>query len=179
MTAVLQTARLRLRPVRADDAAALSDLVTPMISQWTANWRYPFTPAMAEERIATTMADNAAGTAFNRVLVDRIDDQFIGWFRVTLTSPDPRTGSLGYWLNDAFHGRGYLTEALPVFVTAAIATLRLDLLEAGAQPQNTASIAALTRIGMRFSGQRLHHVPARDRSEPTNFYLFDCGPTAS
>lgn len=170
MTALIETARLCLRPVRAEDAGALPALITPMISQWTASWCYPFTTAMAEERVAATLADNAAGTGFNRVLTEAADAQMIGWFRVTRDAQTPRAGSLGYWLAESVHGRGYLTEALPVFVQAAIAALKLERLEAGAQPANTASIAALTRLGMAFIEQRPHYVPARGREEPTNFY---------
>jgi [ribosomal protein S5]-alanine N-acetyltransferase len=173
---VIDTARLRLRPVRQADATLLPDLITPVISRWTANWIYPFTRAMAEERVASTLTDNAAGIGFNRVLTDKADGRLIGWFRATLLSEAPRTASIGYWLIDAVHGRGYLTEALPVFVQAAVAALNLERLESGAQPENAASIAALTRIGLRFIGQRPHYVPARDREEPTNFYAMDCTP---
>jgi ribosomal-protein-alanine N-acetyltransferase len=170
----IETARLRLRPVRQTDAALLPSLITPVISRWTANWIYPFTAAMANERVAATLADNAASTGFNRVLTDKEDGRVIGWFRATLVSETPRTASIGYWLIDAVHSRGYLTEALPVFVQAAIAALKLERLESGAQPENAASIAALTRLGLRFIGQRQHYVPARDREELTNFYAMDC-----
>lgn len=171
---VLETARLHLRPVQPEDAALLPGLITPVISQWTANWIYPFTAAMAQERVASTLADNAAGTGFNRVLTEKETGRFIGWFRVTLGSETPRTGSIGYWLIDTMHGRGYLTEALPVFAQAAIVALGLERLEAGAQPGNTASIAALTRLGLRFIGLRQHYVPARNREEPTHFYAMTC-----
>ena len=156
----------------------LPDLITPVISRWTANWRHPFTSAMAEERIAATLADNVAGLGFNRVLLDKGDDCLIGWFRVTLTSDNPRTGSLGYWLIDAVHGRGYLTEALPVFVQAAVVALKLERLEAGAQPGNAASIAALKRLGMQFTDERMHFVPAREREERTAFYALTVGSSA-
>lgn len=180
---VLDTARLRLRPVRAEDAMLLPGLISPVISQWTASWVYPFTAPMAEKRVTSTLADNAAGTGFNRVLTEKETGRFIGWFRITLESENPRTGSIGYWLIEAMHGRGYLTEALPVFTQAAITALRLERLEAGARPDNAASIAALERLGMQFTEERMHYVPARGVEEPTSFYTMPCNqglpPSAS
>lgn len=175
---LLETARLRLRPLQPDDAVLLPDLVTPAVSALTANWRHPFTPAMAQERVAQVLADNAAGQGFNRLMERHIDDMPMGWLRVTLSAGEMRTGSLGYWLNDAFHGQGYITEALPVFVRAAIEALKLERLEAGAQPENAASIAALMRLGLHFTEARMHFVPARERAELTNFYALTVGNSA-
>lgn len=42
----------RLRPLRPADAAALSALMTPEVSRWLASWPVPFTPEMAEARLA-------------------------------------------------------------------------------------------------------------------------------
>lgn len=167
---IIETARLRLRPVRRDDAVLLPALVTPTIGAMTASWTHPFTPAMAEQRVADTLLANTAGLQFNRLLLLRGEDTPIGWLGVARRSDEVESGMLGYWLNDAWHGQGYLTEALQAFVPAAIAALNLRMLEAGARPDNAASIAALQRLGMRFTEQRPHYVPARDCEEPTNFY---------
>jgi RimJ/RimL family protein N-acetyltransferase len=171
----LETGRLRLRPVRADDAAILPALVTAKVGAMTANWAYPFTPAMARQRVAEAIAANAEGRVFNRLVEQRDDGAPMGWLGVVRSSADPQTGSLGYWLNDAYHGKGFLTEALRAFMPAAVAALGLRRLAAGARPDNAASIAALERLGMRFVEQKLHYVPARDAEELTSFYAMDIG----
>lgn len=167
---MIETARLRLRPVTPADAALLPGLITPTIGAMTASWAYPFTPAMAEQRIAETLAANAENRVFNRLMEERATGAAMGWLGVARSSSALHSGMLGYWLNDTWHGKGYLTEALQAFVPAAIKALELQRLESGARPDNAASIAALTRLGLRFTEQRLHYVPARDREEPTNFY---------
>lgn len=171
---VLETERLRLRPVQHADASLLPRLVTAKIGAMTASWPYPFTPAMAAQRVAAAIAANAEGRVFNRIVEQRSDGAPMGWLGVVRNTADPNSGSLGYWLNDAFHGRGFLTEALQAFVPAAIAELKLYRLEAGARPDNAASIAALERLGMRFTEQRLQYVPARDAEEQTSFYAMSC-----
>lgn len=178
MTGSIETARLRLRPVRAEDAALLPDLVGPSVGAMTASWSYPFTSEMADARVAQTLVLNRDGTQFNRLIESR-DGLPMGWLGVAQRIDAQRSGMLGYWLNDRFHGQGYLTEALQAFVPAAMASMRLERLEAGARPDNAASIAALSRLGMHFTGQRLHFVPARDCEELTNFYAMDRAPNAS
>lgn len=171
---MIKTARLRLRPLRTEDAHLLPTLITPMIGAQTANWIYPFATTMAEERVTQALTANAAGRAFNRLIESRTAAVPMGWLGMVLLDGSQqagrRIGSLGYWLTDTFHGKGYLTEALAAFVPAAVTALRLQRLEAGAQPQNAASIAALTRLGLRFTEERLHFVPARNREEPTAFF---------
>ena len=169
MTAI-ETTRLRLRPVQPADAALLPGLVTEKIGAMTASWPWPLTREAADRRVAETIAANADGGQFSRLIEHRADGAPMGWLGVTRRSADPQSGMLGYWLTDAFHGKGFLTEALQAFVPAAIAVLALQRLEAGARPDNAASIAALQRLGMRFHEQRLHYVPARACEEPTNFY---------
>lgn len=170
---VIETARLRLRPLRPEDAAILPALVTEKVSALTANWLYPFTPEMAEERVAKTIAANDAGTFYNRIIENRNDSRPMGWIGIALINPVTRTGSLGYWLSDDFHGHGYITEALRPFVQAAIDALQLEEVEAGAQHRNSASIAALLRLGMTYTGDRMIFVPSRQRESLTAFYRLD------
>jgi ribosomal-protein-alanine N-acetyltransferase len=38
----IETARLLLRCVEAEDAAATAALITPAVSQWVARWPFPY-----------------------------------------------------------------------------------------------------------------------------------------
>ncbi|HLT77926.1 MAG TPA: GNAT family N-acetyltransferase [Ferrovibrio sp.] len=172
MTAI-DTARLHLRPPRSDDAAALAALMTEDVSSWMASWPHPCSEDMARQRIADAEAAMREGRGAFCVMTQR-DGTVMGWLGILLSRETPRTGSLTYWLGNAFHRRGYIGEALPPFLQAATAALRLDRLEAGAQPDNAASIAVLRRIGMTFVEERMDFVPARNREEPTAFYALSC-----
>jgi hypothetical protein len=72
-----KTERFALRYVEAADAARLSDLMTPDISAWLANWPVPFTPAMAAERIEAVLQAAGCGDAAPFVILS--NDEVIGW----------------------------------------------------------------------------------------------------
>lgn len=44
---VIATARVRLRPVRLDDAPAISAMMTPNVSRWTGSWPTPLSTEAA------------------------------------------------------------------------------------------------------------------------------------
>ncbi|MBP7670053.1 MAG: GNAT family N-acetyltransferase [Ferrovibrio sp.] len=168
------TVRLRLRPPRLEDAATLSALITPLISGFTATWPHPYSVAMAERRIHEALAAHDKAMGCYRVLtLQGGDDRMIGWLAMGLSETALPTGTLSYWLGEAHHRQGYLTEALPVFVGEAVAALGLTRIIAGARPDNAASIAALVRLGMHKIGEGPHYVPARQRDEICVFYALD------
>ena len=167
---VIATPRLALRLPQPGDAAAIAALMTAEVSRWVASWPHPFSTAMALERIIQAEKAMQEGRSFYRLMTSREDGVVMGWLGIALVRDEPRTGSLGYWLGTAFHGHGYIGEALPPFIDTAKSALRLERLEAGVQPANAASLAALKRIGMTFVEERMHWVPARRREEQTAFY---------
>ena len=82
----------------------------------------------------------------------------------------PCRASLGYWLGEAHHGRGYMAEAAPAAVRAGFRWLGVGVIEAAAQRDNPASVAVLRRLGMRHIGERPVHASARGRDEPCLAY---------
>jgi ribosomal-protein-alanine N-acetyltransferase len=79
------------------------------------------------------------------------------WFR--LLRP------VGYWLGEKHHGKGYMKELAPVALAAAFKLLDVEVIEAGAQPENTASLAVMRGCGREFTGERMVYAPARKREE--------------
>ncbi len=170
----LETARVRLRPLRVADAAAVSAMMTPDVSRWVATWPSPFSVEAAAERLTRAIAANDAGTAFSRIAERKSDNAAMGWLGIAVIDEADRVGSMGYWLGEAFHGQGYLSEILRPFVAGAIAALQLRYLDAAAQVDNVASIAALQRLGMQFVEQRMDQTPIRPNPELCAFYRLDC-----
>lgn len=170
----VETARVRLRPLRLSDAPAVSAMMTPNVSRWVATWPSPFSVEAANERLARAVAANEAGTAFSRIAERKSDGAAMGWLGIAVIDEVERIGSMGYWLGEAFHGQGYLSEILRPFVAGAIAALHLRYLDAGAQVDNTASLAALRRLGMQFVEQRMDQTPIRPAPELCAFYRLDC-----
>ena len=168
---MIETPRLRLRPPRPADAPNLVALMTPTVSRWLGNWPVPFTPGMAEARIAASLDAITAG----RSLICVVEHQgtFVGWIGGSAKSQDDLRGRLadtdrgrfGYWLGEPWHGRGFMREAAPAFVAALCNRLALSRVEAACQPANRGSALVLAACGLRRVGARAEPAPARGRDE--------------
>ncbi len=98
---LLQGERLVLRPVRADDARALTDVLTePEIARW---WGHNDIDSVREEMPA--------------LLVIVVDGAVTGWLHVhEETERDYPSVAFDIALTTAVHGRGYAQEALRVAI---------------------------------------------------------------
>ena len=166
----LETARLRLRCVAAEDAAATAAMMTPEISRWLAFWPVPFTHDMAVARIAAARERAQAGDALPFAAVGKAGGALLGWVMLYRHSADRRRGSFGYWLGAAHHGKGYVREAAPAVLAAGFDLPGLDVIEAAAQPDNAASFAVMRACGMQPAGEKMVYAPARRRDELCRFY---------
>ncbi len=59
---------------------------------------------------------------------------------------------IGFTLDKEYNGKGYTTEALQLVVDFAFRELKLHRIEAGAMPDNTASIRVLEKVGFKKEG---------------------------
>ncbi len=139
--------------------------MTQAVSQWVAYWPVPFTPEMATQRIAAACRAADAGQAMPIAIERREDGCLLGWASVNRDLAEPRRGQFGYWLGEAYHGHGYMREAATAIMRHGFAQLDLDVMEAGVQPGNAASIAILTGCGLVCVGEKMLPAPARGRNE--------------
>ena len=159
---MIETPRLRLRPPRQEDAPAVASGMTPGVSQWMGTWPVPSTPATAEERISRSLDAMAAGRSL--ILVVECQGAFAGWIGGGRLGGTNR-GGFGYWLAEAWHGRGLMREAAPAYVEALRDRLALAAVEATCHPANRGSAAVLAACGLRRVSGRVQHAPARGRDE--------------
>ena len=162
---MIATSRLRLRPLGAEDAGPTAAIMCEAISRWTGSWTPDPTPKDVLERIERHRAAESEGRAIMRAIERASDGGLMGWIGVDRLDADPRRGVLGYWLGEVFWGQGYAGEAASAVVGEAWRRLDLEVIEAGAQPENAASIAILRRLGMTEIGARSHFAAARGRDE--------------
>lgn len=144
--------------------------MTAEVSRWLASWPLPFTKAMAESRIQGMRDDALQANALPYAVVLKEGHELAGWVTVTRGAHDPFRGALGYWLGQPYQGRGLAREAVAAVLWAGFAQLGLDVIEAGAQPENTGSFAVMRACGMAPAGQRMVDAPARGCAELCYFY---------
>ena len=146
----LRTDRCTLRPFRPADAASLARHANNR--QIWLNLRdlfpHPYTVSDAEAYIARVAADEPV----TRFAVD------VGGEAVGNVSPklggdiERRSAEIGYWLGEAYWGRGIMSDAVRAATEYALA--ELDLLRVFAVPfvRNPASARVLERAGYQLEG---------------------------
>jgi len=125
---------------------------------------------MAEERIRQMCAAALQADALPYAIVLKEGQKLAGWATLTREAFDLRRGTLGYWLGQPYQGRGYTREAIPAVLSAGFEQLDLDVIEAGAQPENVRSFAAMRACGMTEARARMVYAPARGREELCLFH---------
>jgi RimJ/RimL family protein N-acetyltransferase len=167
------TLRLRLRPISNEDAGPTAALITYGVSRWTATWPTQVSTQEVLQRIADVHDGEVRGTTFARAIERLSDGALMGWINARKQSAEGRVATVGYWIGEQFHGQGYMTEAATAFVPLAWSALDVDVIEAGAQPENAASISILKRLGMHHVGDREELAPVRNRVERCAWYALD------
>lgn len=152
--------RLVFRTWRSRDVAALCKHANNH-----AVWRglldrfpHPYTTTDAERWIALNHATLSApqnfaieldGEAIGGVGVDRRQDVFAG------------TAEIGYWLGEAFWGKGIATAAARFITDYAFGTFALERVQAGVFSNNPASARVLEKADFTLEG-RLRHAVKKD-----------------
>jgi ribosomal-protein-alanine N-acetyltransferase len=62
---------------------------------------------------------------------------------------------IGYWIDEALAGRGYVPEGVVLLIRHAFEALQLHRLEAAIVPRNTASRRVVEKLGLREEGTSL------------------------
>jgi RimJ/RimL family protein N-acetyltransferase len=168
--ASFETERLLVRTCQPGDASGLAELMTPEVSRWVAAWPAPLSVEVAAGIVAAQFDAAAAGRAFPAVLVERATGKLVGWLKVELTGDVPRTAELSYWVGEPFQRRGFAFEAASRAVAWAFSDLGAEVVTAGAQVGNDASLRLLARLGLHPVGCRDVWAPARQRFEACEFW---------
>lgn len=149
---VLDTARLRLRPLHAGDAEALLVMFgdPQVVRYWsTPPWR---SIAEAQAYVERDRAAMAAGEFLRLGLERRDDGKMLGQCTLFSFNTTCRRAEIGYALAAAAWGHGYMHEALQALVGHGFGALNLNRIEADIDPRNTASARSLERLGFRHEG---------------------------
>ncbi|PIE99279.1 MAG: alanine acetyltransferase [Propionibacterium sp.] len=65
-----------------------------------------------------------------------------------------RMGSIGYWIDEAFAGRGIMPKTVALVVDYCFQVMKLHRIEVNIRPENISSIRVVEKLGFRFEGTR-------------------------
>lgn len=166
----LTTARLALRFLRDEDAAALYPIYsdTEAMAYWsTAPWT---DPAQAAAFVADTLANYDKGTALCLAITLAETGELVGVCKLYAFSRQNRRCDIGYMLGRAHWGKGYMQEALPALIRHAFGPLELRRIEADIDPRNSGSARLLERLHFRHEGHMRERWIVDGQVCDTDFY---------
>ena len=169
--AEILTARLVLRPWRAEDAYELHPILEAnyeRMSPWIpARIATPGTVPALASRLEGLAADFAAGREWRYAITRREDDRLLGELSLFARSSTGRVlladadrAEIGYWIRGDAEGRGYVAEAARAVIAAASDVPRFRRIEIFCDERNTASAAIPRRLGFVLSDTRSEHAGA-------------------
>lgn len=166
----LETARLFLRWPTVEDVARLTDLAgNRVISDMTGIIPHPYSQDLAARYVGDARQWNSDGSKLKLAIVERREPELlVGMIGLRLTGPGE--ASLGYWLGQAYWGRGYATEAAHGLVDLAFMFTQLRQLTAAVRVINPASRRVLERCGFQPTGSDFLSLPAWNGAVPVETY---------
>ncbi|MDD9268281.1 GNAT family N-acetyltransferase [Paenibacillus sp. GCM10023248] len=105
------------------------------------------------QSIIKSKADRAEDKKYNFVICHREDDRIIGNIGLNFVLRGPlQSCMIGYGLDQAYNGRGYMTEAVKQVVRYAFEELKFHRIFGEASPRNPGSIRVLENAGFHREG---------------------------
>ena len=149
---VLQSAPVRLRPWRDEDASlVVSVALDPLIPLVTT------VPASGSAQdvaayVARQQRRLADGVGFSFVIADLASDEPVGSIGLWTRDLDAGRASTGYWVGPAFRRQGYAGAALRTLTTWALTIPEVERLELYVEPGNVGSCRAAESAGYEREG---------------------------
>lgn len=143
------TARTRLRPSNAGDAARLFPHIhgAANITDWMC-WEGPDTLVDLVDRYVSWRLHTPAEPVYVFAL-ERVEDGAVIGEGTLRFDGHPGVGDLGYWVGADFHGAGHGRDAVELLVRAGFVHCGARALTAQVKAGNERSLAALDRMGFR------------------------------
>lgn len=146
---IIKTDRLTIRLALPEDAADIYSYRSDAIGNRYQGW-FPESVDEVHDYLSNMpRTPDVADTCFQFSIITTEDKLLIGDLGIVFTSHDNRQAELGCTLNKDFHGKGYATEALHAMVDYLFLRLGKHRVFASVDPQNTASIRLIERLGFR------------------------------
>ena len=148
----LETARLRLRSIRHEDAEAIFEYASdPLVTQHLP-WRTHQTVQDTRDYITSTLERQEWPDLAPWGIEHKIEGKLIGSCGFHHWSLEHARAEIGYVLARRYWGQGYMTEAVGAIIAYGFEAMSLNRIEALCRPLNVASARVLEKAGMRFEG---------------------------
>lgn len=167
---VLETARARIRPFRAADAALVFEHCRdPEVARY-AVWEPHADVSVAEGFIRAQREHYARHEPGTWAIADRETDAALGAAGFYDLATAARRGEFGFWLGRAHWGQGLATEVATAMVAHGLGPLGLVRVQAICHVENHASARVLEKAGMTQEGVLRRYAWKRGRTFDVRLY---------
>ena len=152
----LRDGDVTLRPIRARDAKVLERVLLDNRS-WLRQWEatYPGGGAVIDTRASIRNLLGHARSGHALPFVIEVDGELVGQLNVSsITVGSLSSATIGYWVSQAYAGRGITPTAVALATDYCFSTLRLHRMEICIRPENTPSLRVVEKLGFRYEGLR-------------------------
>jgi RimJ/RimL family protein N-acetyltransferase len=149
--AILETDRLRLRPLELTDADRIIEFMgVRQVTDFLLFFSYPINPEQVRHWLGEVLAADPAGCGYWGI-VDGGTDRLIGIISLTIDGHNKK-GEIGYWLDRDFWNRGLMTEAAWRVICYGFDVLKLHRMEVTHMVENLASRRVVEKLGFQAEG---------------------------
>lgn len=148
----LNTERLCLRTINEGDAEDIFAFTS--LEQTTAflSW-YPHKTIETTRQFINSVIEKAGEGLPNQWVIElKAEKKVIGIAGFIDFNEEHKKAEIAFVLSPHYGGKGYMTEALSKILEFGFTLCRLKRIQAKAEPENTASVNVLQRIGMQKEG---------------------------
>ena len=159
MSGTLIGRRVVLRPLVVEDFRAWQE-VRRRNADWLLKWepiRQPGVPDPVESRDAFAVRCSARqrerqlGSGYGYGVF--VEGHFAGEINLSIVQRGPfQSAYIGYWIDEARAGQGYMPEALVCLIRCAFEDLHLHRVQVSIIPRNTASRRVVEKLDLRDEG---------------------------
>jgi ribosomal-protein-alanine N-acetyltransferase len=156
-TPVLRGERITLRlPVGRDYAqwSALRRASRAFLEPWEPLWAVDELERSGWRfRLERNRTEFKTGSGMGFLIIDHVEDRILGGITMgNIRRGVAQTCQIGYWMGEAYAGRGYMSDALNLVIPFAFGELRLHRIEAACIPSNARSVRVLEKAGFTREG---------------------------
>jgi RimJ/RimL family protein N-acetyltransferase len=166
----LTTQRLTLRFLNEDDTPAIFAIYShPEVMRY---WSTPPWTEIEQARqwVADCLHCYQTGEALQLAVARNQDRALLGVCSLFSFHAASRRAEIGYAMERAFWGQGYMHEALSALIEYAFTTLNLNRIEADIDLRNQASAKTLARLGFQKEGHARQRWIVNDEISDTWWY---------
>lgn len=150
---VIETARLRLRPLEQSDSSAIQKAAADRrIADTMISIPHPYPADEAERYLTQKQAERKAGRSAAFAMEHKSKRRFCGLIELRQIDREHSLGELSFWVAVDDWGQGFMSEAVQAVVRYGFETLGLNRLYAYHMQRNPATGRILAKSGFRQEG---------------------------